>query len=184
MFLWQSVFSIVLGLLVISCSAPTTAVFPTDNKSVQTQTPMNLTQTPPVTKTGQQLPISGRAIVPNGTNLELEVARTPQQQEMGLMYRPALPKNRGMLFQFPSPQSISFWMKDTPVPLDIVFMRNGIVEYIAASVPPCTSDPCATYGAKVPIDQVIELRSGRAKELGLKIGDRVKIESLDSKASQ
>ena len=171
MFPWLSVLSIVLDVLLISCSPPTPAVPPTAT--------LNLAQTPPVMKTGQQLPISGRAIV-HGTTLDLEVARTPRQQEMGLMYRPPLPDNRGMLFQFPSAQPISFWMKDTPVPLDIVFMHSGVVEYIAAKVPPCTSDPCPTYGPGKPIDQVIELRSGRSAELGLKIGDRVKIEFLSS----
>ena len=177
---WLSVLSIALGVLLISCSAPTPAVPPTVTPDTQTQTPPNLAQTPPVMNTGQQLPISGRAIVPNGTTLLLEVARTPQQQEMGLMYRPPLPNNRGMLFQFPSPQPISFWMKNTPVPLDIVFMQKGVVQYIASNVPPCTSDPCPTYGPRKPIDQVIELRSGRAAELGLKIGDNVKIEFLSS----
>ena len=172
MFPWLSVLSIVLGVLLISCSPPTPAVPPTVTSSTPTPSP--------VMNTGQQLPISGRAIV-HGTTLELEVARTPRQQEMGLMYRPPLPDNRGMLFQFPSAQPISFWMKDTPVPLDIVFMHSGVVEYIAAKVPPCTSAPCPTYGPGKPIDQVIELRSGRSAELGLKIGDRVKIEFFPDK---
>jgi len=174
MFPWQGVYWIILSVFLISCSAPTPAVPPTVMSDSQTQTSPRKT-------TGQQLPISGRAIAPNGTTLQLEVARTEQQQEMGLMYRPALPNNRGMLFQFPSPQPISFWMKNTYVPLDIVFMRKGVVQYIATAVPPCTSDPCPSYGPKTPIDQVIELRSGRAAELGLKIGDQIKIEFLDSK---
>jgi uncharacterized membrane protein (UPF0127 family) len=157
----------------MSCSAPTPANPPTVTSDSQSQAL-------PKKNVGQQLPISGRAIVPNGTTLLLEVALTEQQQEMGLMYRPALPDNRGMLFQFPSPQPISFWMKNTYVPLDMIFMRKGVVQYIAASVPPCTNDPCPSYGPRQPIDQVIELRAGRAAELGLKTGDQITIEFLSN----
>jgi hypothetical protein len=139
---------------------------------------MSLEQRPLAKNAGQQLPISAVAVVPNGTKIELEVAQTPQQQAMGLMYRPTLPDNRGMLFQFPSSFQANFWMKNVPVPLDIVFMLDGKVQYIAPSVPPCNSNPCPTYGPQTPINQVIELRSGRAAQLGLKVGSYVKIQSL------
>jgi uncharacterized membrane protein (UPF0127 family) len=123
------------------------------------------------------LPISARAIV-KGKVIQLEVAQTPLQQEVGLMYRTTLPRDRGMLFPFSPPQPVSFWMKNTLIPLDMIFLRQGVVQKIAALVPPCTSDRCPTYGTTTPIDQVIELRSGRAAELGLKKGDRVTIEKL------
>jgi uncharacterized membrane protein (UPF0127 family) len=158
-----------LAILIVGCSSPTPAITQTDSSGSQTQSKKNV---------GQQLPITGRAVAPSGTTVDLEVARTQQQQEMGLMYRTALPSNRGMLFEFPSAQPVSFWMKNTYIPLDMVFLRNGVVKYIASAVPPCTSDPCPTYGPSLPINQVIELRSGRAAELGLKIGDPVKIEFL------
>jgi uncharacterized membrane protein (UPF0127 family) len=67
-------------------------------------------------------------------------------------------------------------MKNVPVALDMVFIRKGVVEYIQQSAPPCTKDPCATYGPSVPVNQVIELRSGRAAELNLKRGDYIKID--------
>jgi len=126
----------------------------------------------------QSLPVSAKAIVPNGAEIQLEVARTPQEQALGLMYRPALPDNRGMLFVFPSPQPVSFWMKDVPVPLDMVFLNHGVVEYIQAFAPPCPAQvgqPCPNYGPGTPIDQVIELRGGRAQELGLQLGDKVQV---------
>ncbi len=166
-----SLLSILLGVLLIGCSAPTPAKPPTATPSSQTQ---------PAVKTnlGQQLPISARATVPNGTKIDLEVAQTPEQQAMGLMYRPALPDNRGMLFNFSSPQPVSFWMKNVPVSLDMVFLRKGVVQAIAANVPPCNTDPCPTYGPKTQIDRVIELRSGRAAELGLKAGDSIKIDFI------
>jgi uncharacterized membrane protein (UPF0127 family) len=172
---WLSLFSILLSILVIGCAPPTTAK-PADTmlNSPETKT----------SETGQELPISAKAILPNNTEIQLEVAQTPKQQEMGLMYRPALPDNRGMLFAFPAAQPVSFWMKNVPVSLDMVFLRNGIVQYIQAAAPPCTREPCATYGPNTLIDTVIELRSGRAAELDLHVGDSVKIKTLDSNTSR
>jgi uncharacterized protein len=164
---WLSLLPMLLGILLMGCSMQTTAKSPTPTPSATSQT------TAPA---GQTLPISAKAIVPNGTTIELEVAKTQEQQEKGLMYRPALPDNRGMLFEFPSAQPVSFWMKNVPVPLDMVFLQNGVVKYIETSAPPCTREPCPTYGPNVPVDTVIELRSGRAAELNLQQGDRVKIE--------
>ena len=67
-------------------------------------------------------------------------------------------------------------MKNTLIPLDIIFLREGVIQSISASVPPCKCDPCPSYGPFVEIDQVLELDSGRAKELGLKKGDHLKVE--------
>ncbi|WGV27428.1 DUF192 domain-containing protein [Halotia branconii] len=164
---WLSLIPILLGILLMGCSMQTTAKPPTPTPSPTSQT---------AAPTGQTLPISAKAIVPNNTTIQLEVAKTQEQQEKGLMYRPALPDNRGMLFKFPSPQPVRFWMKNVPVPLDMVFLQNGVVMYVETSAPPCTGDPCPTYGPNVPVDTVIELRSGRAAELNLQQGDRVKIE--------
>ncbi|MBN3871775.1 MAG: DUF192 domain-containing protein [Nostoc sp.] len=160
-----SLLSMLLSIFLMGCSMPTTAKPPSLTSGSQTA-PESL---------GQTLPISAQAIVPNGTTIQLEVAQTPEQQQMGLMYRPALQDNRGMLFGFPSAQPVSFWMKNVPVALDMVFLRNGVVKYIQAAAPPCASEPCPTYGPNTPIDKVIELRSGRAAELKLKVGDIVKI---------
>ncbi|ALF55059.1 hypothetical protein ACX27_23095 [Nostoc piscinale CENA21] len=159
---WLSLLPIMLSLFLMGCSTQTTA-----------KTPIAVQQT------GQTLPIAAKAVVPNGTTIELEVAVTQEQQAKGLMNRPALPDNRGMLFKFPSAQPVQFWMKNVPVPLDMVFLQNGVIKYIQASAPPCASEPCATYGPNVPIDTVIELRAGRAKELKLKPGDNVKIKFLN-----
>lgn len=168
----QRLLPVILGILLISCSGQTPAKTPSTTVS----------QTPTVVSNlGQELPISAVAIIPDGTQIQLEVAKTPKQQAMGLMYRPALPDNRGMLFNFASPQPVSFWMKNVPVPLDMVFLHKGVVQYIAASVPPCTKEPCPTYGPRTLVDQVIELRSGRAAELGLKKKDKVIINSIETK---
>ncbi|MBD2199328.1 MULTISPECIES: DUF192 domain-containing protein [Calothrix] len=161
-----SLFSILLSVLLMGCSPPTTAKPPTNTSESQTLTPVSA---------GQKLPITAEAIVPNGTKIQLEVAKTPKQQEIGLMNRTSLPDNQGMLFKFPSPQPVRFWMKNTLIPLDMVFIHNGVVKYIQTSAPPCTKDPCPTYGPDTSIDTVIELRSGRSSELGLKVGNSIKI---------
>jgi hypothetical protein len=110
--------------------------------------------------------------------IQLEVAETPQQQQIGLMNRTQLADDRGMLFPFDPPRPVAFWMKNTLIPLDMVFVRNNQVAYVARNVPPCKADPCSTYGTPVEIDQVIELRGGRAAELGIKPGDRLVVQPI------
>ncbi len=172
---WSNSLGMVLCVILMGCSSPTPATPPpsTSTSQVDPQVLMNL---------GQFLPISAQAKVKKQT-IGLEVAKTPEQQALGLMYRTNLPSDRGMLFPFNPPQPVRFWMKNTIIPLDMVFLRDGVVQSIAASVPPCTQEPCRTYGPDkfdTLIDQVIELRSGRASELGLKVGDRVDIQFVDS----
>ncbi|HIK43630.1 MAG TPA: DUF192 domain-containing protein [Leptolyngbyaceae cyanobacterium M65_K2018_010] len=129
---------------------------------------------------GQQLPITARTML-GGQEILLEVANTPEQQSLGLMYRDPLPDNRGMLFPLDRPRPVTFWMKNVPVPLDMVFIYQGTIREILAEVPPCPGDPCPTYGpGRQPIDQVLELRAGRAAELGLSLGDRVEIEPVEA----
>lgn len=135
---------------------------------------------PTLRTNGQYLPISAETEI-GGQRIQLEVARTPQEQSKGLMHRPPLPDDRGMLFIFDPPRPVQFWMKNTPSPLDMVFLRNGEVQAIVENALPCEADPCPTYGPdrSVVIDHVIELRSGRAAELGLTTGDRIVIEFLE-----
>jgi hypothetical protein len=94
------------------------------------------------------------------------------------MYRTSLPDNRGMLFEFKSARRVSFWMKNCKISLDMIFLRDGVVKAIELSAPPCTADACPTYGPNTTVDRVIELRGGRATELGVKVGDPIEIEFL------
>jgi hypothetical protein len=130
---------------------------------------------------GQILPIAAKTEI-QGQIIELEVAETAIQQATGLMFRESLPDNRGMLFSFERPRITNFWMKNVTIPLDMIFLRDGEVMAIFSSVPPCPrsyGEDCPVYGSNIAIDQVIELRGGRAKELGLKVGDRITINFLD-----
>ena len=127
---------------------------------------------------GQILPITAKTEI-KGEIIELEVARTQKQQALGLMFRESLPDNRGMLFPFSEPHITRFWMKNVPISLDMIFLYEGQVKAIFANVPPCSDDPCSDYGPDTLITQVLELRGGRAEELGLEVGDRLDIEFLD-----
>jgi uncharacterized membrane protein (UPF0127 family) len=160
------------GIFLLGCSPP--AELP---RSASEPTQLPTKASIDVTKPGQTLPISAKAIIA-GQVIQLEVAQTPQQQEIGLMNRTTLADDHGMLFQFSELQAVSFWMKNTLIPLDIVFLRDGVVKAIALNVPPCTSDPCPVYGSGTQINQVIELRGKRTTELGLKVGDRVTIQKV------
>lgn len=113
-----------------------------------------------------------------GQTIYLEIAQTPEEQAIGLMYRTSLADDRGMLFPFDPPQRVGFWMKNVPISLDIIFLRNSKVINIAANAPSCTHEPCPIYPSVTAIDQVVELRGGRAAALGLKLGDTLPIHWL------
>lgn len=101
----------------------------------------------------------------------VEVARTPQQQEQGLMFRQSLGDNAGMIFPYDPPQVASFWMKNTLIPLDMIFIRpDRTIARVAENTVPLSPDPVS---AGEPVSAVLELRGGRAAELGVKAGDRV-----------
>ncbi len=131
----------------------------------------------PVTPAGQAqaLPLTAQVKVGNQVIL-LEEAKTPEQQEIGLMYRTELAGDRGMAFPFQPARKVGFWMKNMDMSIDMVFVHAGKVVTISAQVPACKTDPCAIYAPNSIIDQVVELRSGRAAELGLKVGDRFLVE--------
>ncbi len=162
---------LLLSALLTSCSMP-------DGPNPEAANPMPApeaiaTDSIALNGPGQLLPITATAEI-KGQLFDLEVAQTQPQQALGLMFRSALPDDRGMLFPFAPPRRTSFWMKDVPVPLDMVFIREGEVVAIASQVPPCPALPCPAYGPRDQIiDQVLELRSGRAAEIGLQAGDSV-----------
>ncbi|MDJ0555900.1 MAG: DUF192 domain-containing protein [Microcoleaceae cyanobacterium MO_207.B10] len=124
------------------------------------------------------LPISAQANF-SGQTVNLEVAQNPLEQAIGLMFRTELPDDRGMLFSIDPPRIVNFWMRNVFINLDMVFLINGEVQAIFSNVPPCETEPCPTYGPNTPVDGVIELRGGRATELGLRVGDRIDIQATN-----
>ena len=102
----------------------------------------------------------------------VEVASTPEQQAMGLMYRNKLDPDRGMIFPFDPPRDASFWMRNTLIPLDMVFIRaDGSIANIAENTVPYSEEPVLSAG---PVAAVLEIPGGRSAELGIKPGDKVK----------
>jgi len=101
----------------------------------------------------------------------VEVARTPDQQARGLMNRESLAADRGMIFPYDPPVVASFWMKNTLIPLDIIFIRaDGTIASIEANTVPLSLDPVASA---VPVATVLELAGGRSAELGIVPGAKV-----------
>ncbi len=101
----------------------------------------------------------------------VEVARTPEQQQTGLMNRDSLAPDRGMIFPFEEPRAASFWMRNTLIPLDLIFVRaDGTIANIEANTVPLSLDNILSDG---PVAAVLEIPGGRAAELGIRAGDRV-----------
>ncbi len=101
----------------------------------------------------------------------VEVAASAQEQNDGLMYRRSLAPDRGMIFPYDPPQSVAFWMKNTLIPLDMIFIRkDGTIARIVANTVPLSLEPVP--GGE-PVAAVLELAGGRAAELGIREGDRV-----------
>jgi uncharacterized membrane protein (UPF0127 family) len=98
----------------------------------------------------------------------VEISATPEQQERGLMFRRSLGDDRGMIFPYDPPQDVAFWMKNTLIPLDMVFIRSdGTIARITTAQP---MDLTPVPGGEF-IAAVLEIRGGRAAELGIKEGD-------------
>ena len=99
------------------------------------------------------------------------IADTPQRQEQGLMFVRDLPARQGMLFPQDSPQVAHFWMKNTYIPLDMVFVgEDGRIAKIIANAHPFSLD---VLSSDVPVVAVLEIRGGEAALLGIRVGDRV-----------
>ena len=104
-------------------------------------------------------------------NFRVELADTPQTREMGLMYREKLPSDQGMLFEFKRTEMQSFWMKNTYIPLDIIFVeRSGRIARIARSARPRSLIPISS---RTPVWAVLELNGGLTSLLGIRVGHRV-----------
>ena len=101
----------------------------------------------------------------------VEVARTPEEQANGLMNRQSLAPDRGMIFPYEPPQPVGFWMKNTLIPLDMIFVApGGQILRIEANTVPLSLDPVVSGGQ---VEAVLEIAGGRSAELGIAAGDKV-----------
>jgi uncharacterized protein len=104
--------------------------------------------------------------------IDIEVARTPDEQAKGLMFRTSLADTSGMLFPYPVPRELTMWMKNTYIPLDMVFIRpDGVVHRIEVRTEPLSE---TVISSGIPCAAVLELAGGAAERLGLKAGDRIR----------
>jgi uncharacterized membrane protein (UPF0127 family) len=102
---------------------------------------------------------------------QVELAVSPEQRSQGLMFREDLAEDRGMLFDFGHPQQASMWMRNTYVPLDMLFIdAEGRITQIAADTQPLSDKAIAS---REPVRAVLELRAGVSARLGIEPGDRI-----------
>jgi len=117
-----------------------------------------------------------RVVLPSGAVYRVELARTPEETSQGLMFRESLAPRAGMLFLFRSPDVRPFWMKNTMIPLDIIWLdAEGRVVYISANTPVCKADPCPSFDPKVPSVTVLEIAGGLAKTEKVEVGSKIQI---------
>jgi len=103
----------------------------------------------------------------------VEFADDPEERTVGLMYVDHLPADSGMFFIFPQEMPLSFWMKNTLIPLDIIFLDEDMrVVDIKHGFEPCMDEPCESYTARSSAKYVLEVNSGLAEKYGIKEGDR------------
>ena len=112
------------------------------------------------------------SVVLGGERFKVEIADTQQKQALGLMFRESMPADEGMIFLFPNEAPRSFWMKNTRIPLDIMYFDKDLkMVSISANTPPCRVSRCPSYPSSKPAMYVLELNAGTASELGVGPGD-------------
>jgi uncharacterized membrane protein (UPF0127 family) len=110
-----------------------------------------------------------------GTKVTVEVSQTDAAREKGLMFRESLPENAGMLFIFDKPDFYAFWMKDTLIPLDIIWIDGNKIVDIKTDLPPGQGEFPPAYVTSAPADMVLEVNAGFAKKNNVQVNDTVKI---------
>lgn len=104
-----------------------------------------------------------------------EIVNTPTKMQLGMMYRPKMADEQAMLFVYPRPQRMAFWMKNTLLPLDMLFFDAlGRLQEIKRNIPPCKTSRCPTYPSRHNnILYVVEVKGGTAERLNLQVGDKL-----------
>lgn len=107
-------------------------------------------------------------------SLDVEVADQPQEITTGLMFREYLGQDEGMLFIFSSDAPRSFWMKNTLIPLDMIFINSSLdIVHIVEDAEPCKTPSCPTYSSVLPAMYVVEANSGFAREHDIEPGQKI-----------
>ena len=126
-------------------------------------------------------PAGPRVTFPDGFVVQVEVAADDPTRQQGLMYRDQLAENRGMIFLFGEDGVYPFWMKNTIIPLDMIWIDTAHkVVSVQHDVPPCKADPCPSYPPTGPARYVLETASGVAKRHRLEAGAVLRFDGLDN----
>jgi uncharacterized protein len=154
-----------LMLLVLGCSSDDSFVPDVSTRSVATTT---------------QESNGPRVIFPDGWVVRVEIANDDDLRAQGLMFRDHLEPGAGMLFFFPEDGEYAFWMKNTRIPLDMIWIdADRRVAAVKFEVPPCKADPCPSYPPNARARYVLEVAGGVARQHGLKAGDVLRFEGTD-----
>ncbi len=122
---------------------------------------------------------NGHRVSINDQSYAIELADTDQSREMGLMFRQQMEDDTGMLFIFPDTKIRAFWMKNTLIPLDILYFdQHRKLVSISENTPPCknTTTRCPNYPSAKPAKYVLEINAGLSQKYGYKAGDELIIE--------
>lgn len=118
----------------------------------------------------------GPAVELKGQRYSIEIAEDDATRAQGLMERTEMAPDHGMLFVFQDDAPRAFWMKNTKIPLDMLFFDSKLrLVSVQRDVPPCLADPCRGYSSGAPARYVLELNAGQAAKLGLHPGDELQI---------
>ena len=111
------------------------------------------------------------SLIINGVQYSIEIAKSPIQRQQGLMFRGNLDIHQGMLFVYPQPGNHRIWMKNTLIPLSVIWLDDNETVIGVKILAPCKFDPCPSYGVSRPAKYIIELNS---EVTSVKSGDIIK----------
>ena len=147
------------------------------------------TELPPPQPQPEAAPVSAPSIaveegphifLPDGYAVRVELAADNDTRAQGLMFRDRLPAGTGMIFLFTETGDYPFWMKNTLIPLDMIWIDDQKrIAAIIPDVPPCKADPCPSYPPNAPARYVLELAAGEAKKHNLAVGQTLRFEGMD-----
>jgi uncharacterized membrane protein (UPF0127 family) len=136
---------------------------------------------PAPTAPAQPAPAGPRVVFPDGYVVQVEVAADDATRQQGMMYRDRLASDHGMLFFFPQSGNYPFWMKNTLIPLDMIWIDDQKrIAHVANNVQPCKADPCPSVPPNADARYVLELATGVAARHGLANGQTLRFEGLEN----
>ncbi|MBU1111235.1 MAG: DUF192 domain-containing protein [Nanoarchaeota archaeon] len=114
----------------------------------------------------------------SGNCVNVEIADTQNERNFGLMFRENLDENSGMIFIYEESDTYAFWMKNTLIQLDMIWINEDKIIIYIAEAEPCKADPCPTYAPEEPAKYILEVNQGFSQEHDINVGDKVKSKGI------